>query len=106
MRRLLGLLAVLVAVLPLGASPAVAADRTGTPIVVLGVPGLRWDDLSPSATPAMWALARHGATGTLVVRAVDETTPPLDGWATLSAGNRARGGLEPRRTSVAGTAAP
>jgi hypothetical protein len=99
-RRILGLLTVLtalVALLPLSATTAVAATAggTGTPIIVLGVPGLRWDDLSPSTTPAMWALARRGATGALVVRAVDETTRPLDGWATLSAGNRARGGLTP-----------
>jgi hypothetical protein len=92
-RRLLGLLALLLAVLPLGVRPALGAERAGSPIIVLGVPGLRWDDLSPSATPTMWALAQRGATGGLVVRSVDEATRPLDGWATLSAGNRARGGL-------------
>jgi hypothetical protein len=93
---MLGFLAVLVALLPLGAFPSAASaatDRSGTSIIVLGVPGLRWDDLSPTATPTMWALAQHGATGALVVRAVDETTQPMDGWATLSAGNRARGGV-------------
>ena len=95
-RRMLGFLAVLMALLPLGAFPPAASaarERSGSPIIVFGVPGLRWNDLSPTVTPTMWALAEHGATGALVVRAVDETTQPLDGWATLSAGNRARGGV-------------
>ena len=68
-----------------------AAPPADPRILVLGVPGLRWDELGAAGTPRIWHLATTGATGALVVRGVDEVTPPLDGWATLSAGNRARG---------------
>ena len=67
----------------------------GSSVFVLGVPGLRWDDLSATRTPQLWKLATEGAIAALIVRGADEATPPADGWGTLSAGNRVRvpGGL-------------
>ena len=91
-RRLAGVLAALLLVLgsagPAGAAEddAYAADR----VVVLGVPGLTWADLSPGTTPALWELAGDSAIGALSVRAARSTTCVLDGFATLGAGNRAR----------------
>jgi hypothetical protein len=57
--------------------------------VIVGAPGLRWDDVSPSATPALWRLAAEGAVGSLAVRSASRLTCPLDGWVTLGAGNLA-----------------
>ncbi len=76
------------------ASPAAASS-----VVVVGVAGLRWDSVSPSRTPALWALASRGSLGALSVRSVGARTCAVDGWATLGAGNRARGlGAPPDRT--------
>jgi hypothetical protein len=89
---LLAVLAVLLTVLvtahPAGAAPAegTAADR----VVVVGVPGLVWDDVDPQATPELWALAEGSPIGAVSVRAARSTSCVLDGWATLGAGNRAR----------------
>ncbi|TFV51848.1 hypothetical protein E4P41_21785, partial [Geodermatophilus sp. DF01-2] len=82
------LTAVLVPALPAGAAPAggTAADR----IVVVGIPGLVWDDVDPEATPNLWALAEGSPIGAVSVRAARSTSCVLDGWATLGAGNRAR----------------
>ncbi|SDQ22098.1 hypothetical protein SAMN05428996_1148 [Quadrisphaera sp. DSM 44207] len=77
-----------------GASPAAAAapDRAGAvpgPVVVVGVPGLRWDDVDPATTPALHGLLGQGAVGTLVTRSVRSVDCPVDGWLALSAGRRA-----------------
>ena len=82
------LLAVLLG-LPSGAAAAddpARADR----VVVVGVPGLTWNDIDPEGTPELWAMAEDSAIGALSVRAARSTTCVLDGWATLGAGNRAR----------------
>lgn len=81
------LAALLVVLLP---RPALAATDPGTrPLVVLGIPGLTWDDITPKGTPGLHALAQKGGTGSLVVRTVHESTCPADGWLTLGAGARA-----------------
>jgi hypothetical protein len=60
------------------------------PVVVVGVDGLIWDDVTPDRTPALAALALHYPSGLLAGRGADEKTSSLDAWATISAGNRAR----------------
>lgn len=69
-----------------GARPAAVA---GEPVVLIGVPGLRWSDLSPGDTPAMWHLADNAAIGSLVVRGLGSRTCPADGWLMVSAGSSA-----------------
>ena len=59
------------------------------PVVLVGVAGLRWTDVSPAATPSLWRLASQGSPGTLVTRAVLPRTCPVDDWLTLNAGARA-----------------
>jgi len=68
-----------------GASPAPARH-----VVVVGLSGLRWSDVSPSATPELWRLAARGSVGSLVDYAVLPLTCPADGWLTLNAGARAQ----------------
>ncbi|MEX2290853.1 MAG: hypothetical protein WD794_11080 [Mycobacteriales bacterium] len=58
------------------------------PVVVVGVPGLRWSDVG-AATPTLQRLAGESAVGALSVKAVPAVSCPADGWLTLGAGNRA-----------------
>jgi hypothetical protein len=86
-----------VAVLVAAGSAAALAVRpaTGAPqdtvdyVVVVGVAGLRWEDVDPVDTPTMWRLAQQGSIGSLSVRSAREPTCPTDGWLTLGAGNYA-----------------
>jgi len=59
--------------------------RSGS-VVIVSVPGLRWEDLAATSTPSLDELL--GATGLLSVRAVGPTTSPAEGYLTLGAGNR------------------
>ena len=61
-------------------------------MVVVGLSGLRWSDVSPAATPTLWRLAGQGSVGSLVDYAVLPLTCPADGWLTLNAGARAQSG--------------
>ena len=63
-------------------------------VVVAGAPGLRWDDLDPERTPALWREASAGSIGWLSVRSANRTTCPGDGWLTLGAGNYAAYGSD------------
>jgi hypothetical protein len=95
---LLGALAVaaaLVAALSgMGSGPAQAAGKPGPAVsphvVIVGLSGLRWTDVSASATPALSAMARAGSPGSLVTFAVGPHTCPADAWLTLNGGDRAQ----------------
>lgn len=67
------------------AEPDVRADY----VIVVGVPGLRWEDLDERRTPTLWHLAEQGSIGSMSVRSAATPTCPADGWTTLSAGNYA-----------------
>ena len=69
-----------------GGAQAIAARH----VVVVGISGLRWSDVSPSATPTLWRLAGQGSVGSLVDYATKPLTCPADGWLTLNAGARAQ----------------
>src|SRR5665811_1728149 len=73
----------------LTAGAADAADPGQGRVVVVGVAGLRWADVSPEATPALWSLAQHAAIGTVAARSVRSSACPADGGLTISAGARA-----------------
>jgi hypothetical protein len=84
------LAAVLTALLGVLAPAGAATGATAQHVVLVGVPGLAWSDLSARQTPQLWDLAGSSAIGALSVRAARATSCLLDGWATLGAGNRAR----------------
>ena len=67
------------------AGPAVSG-----PVVVVGISGLRWTDVSAAATPALWRVTSDGSPGSLVDYAILPHTCPEDAWLTMNAGNRAR----------------
>ena len=75
----------------LGWSPArAAASAPSGRVVIVGVPGLMWSDITPENTPALWGLTGEGAAAGLSVRTTRSFTCPTDGWLTVSAGQRAR----------------
>lgn len=86
---LLALLAVLAPPSGAGTAPP-AAKGPSSRVVLIGVPSLLWSDISRTTTPALWGLTSHGSAAALSVRATTSMTCPVDGWLTLSAGQRAR----------------
>ncbi|MET9019483.1 hypothetical protein ABZV93_05845 [Actinopolymorpha sp. NPDC004070] len=85
-------------------------ERAGParPVVLVGIGGLTAGDVSPARTPSLAALVGRGSPGVLVPRSVRTHTCPLDGWLTVSAGERAAGpstcGPLPRVVPVPGGA--
>lgn len=87
------LLSFLLAAVVLVAVPASAAaappERPDGPVVLVGVPGLQWEEIDPRTTPALWNLADGSAIGNTSIRTATSRTCPVDGWLTVSAGQRA-----------------
>lgn len=77
----------------IAAAPArYAGPAPGRHVALIGVPGLRWSDMSSAGTPNLWRLAGRAAIGLMSVRAVGRLTCPADGWVTVSAGARSASG--------------
>src|SRR5690625_2194654 len=77
------------------ASSASAADGAPAaneaaqgPVVVIGVGGLLWSDISQAQTPALFDLVGASDLSSLSVRTQGEITCPADGWLTLATGRR------------------
>ncbi|MCC2319658.1 hypothetical protein [Cellulomonas xiejunii] len=85
---LLAALAVLLGTPAQALDPAVPEPVPG-PVVLIGVTGLRWDDVGSLTTPALWGLSREGSVGAVATRSVRARNCPADGWLAVSAGNRA-----------------
>jgi hypothetical protein len=68
----------------IGPAPAVPNG----PVTFVGIGGLRWADIAPDTTPALWQVTRHSAAASLTVRAGRAGTCPIDGWLTLNSGTR------------------
>jgi hypothetical protein len=87
---LLVLVAAAASLAGLAVRPATGATQVSADyVIVAGAAGLRWDDLDPQRTPALWAEATKGSAGWLSVKSAHRTTCPADGWLTLGAGNYA-----------------
>ncbi len=52
----------------LPAAPARVLGGDPPKVLVIAVPDLRWSDLSPQQTPAIWRLLTEGAAGALSVK--------------------------------------
>ena len=71
------------------AGPAsTSVPEPAAPVVVVGVAGLRWTDVSRSTTPNLWHMIGGGSVASINVRTAAPATCPLDAWLTLSAGTR------------------
>ncbi|MEU4384704.1 hypothetical protein [Promicromonospora sp. NPDC023805] len=71
-----------------GSAAASSTPKPAAPVVVVGVAGLRWTDVSRSTTPNLWHMIGGGSVASINVRTADPATCPLDAWLTLSAGSR------------------
>nr|BFE85114.1 hypothetical protein GCM10020093_077150 [Planobispora longispora] len=94
--RRTALLTLLPVVFMLLAAGGTAAASTAAPtgrVVIVGVPGLLWSDLDPARTPNLWTLVQGGGSASLSTRAAPPKGRgficPVEGWLTLSAGQRA-----------------
>ena len=73
-----------------GTGPAPKAPGPAeAPLVLVGVPGLLWEDITPAHTPTLWEVAERSAIGNMSIRTANSRTCPADGWHSVSAGNRA-----------------
>ena len=79
----------------LGAPAASAASAAAGPqarhVVIVGISGLRWNQVTAAGTPELWRLAGGGSVGSLVDYAQQPLACPADGWLTLNAAARAQG---------------
>jgi uncharacterized protein (DUF697 family) len=80
-------------VLAVGPATAARADapapaRTG-PVVVVGVPDLRWQDVDRTRTPTLWQLAGRSSIGTMTDQSGEGDARRAAGWLTLNTGSRA-----------------
>jgi hypothetical protein len=63
------------------------------PVLVIGVPDLRWEDLDPSHTPALWDLAGRSSIGAMTDQSGEGDTRQATGWLVLGTGTRAVSGV-------------
>ncbi|WP_053203861.1 hypothetical protein [Jiangella muralis] len=68
-------------------APATTSDPQQR-VVLLGIPGLSWPDITPEGMPTLYDLAGSEAAGSLTVRTVRTRTCVVDGWLTVSSGRR------------------
>jgi hypothetical protein len=69
--------------------PPTSDPEPGESLVVVGLGGISWDDVSAEDTPVLWGLLRDGAAASVSVKTLHLTTCPTDGWATISSGEAA-----------------
>ncbi|MCZ3387782.1 MAG: hypothetical protein LH645_01380 [Actinomycetia bacterium] len=67
-----------------------AAGALPASVVIVGMPGLRWSDVTPDTTPYLWQMLDESALGQMSTRSARSHTCPADGWVQLGTGNRAR----------------
>jgi hypothetical protein len=96
-----GAVAVLAVAAPIAARAAAAGPgpsraATASPVtprpghvILVGIGGLRWSDISPTVTPRLWRLAGQGSAGALDVTGISIRSCPVDGWLTLNSAARA-----------------
>src|ERR1700734_3720852 len=72
-------------------SEAAAAQALARHVVIVGISGLTWSDVTPAATQELWRLAAAGSVGSLVDYAQQPLACPADGWLTLNSAARAQG---------------
>lgn len=68
-----------------------AREQLLAKVVVIGVPGLTWNDVK--ASPELTALVNQSHVGSISVKTSGPHTCPVDGWLTISAGTRAWGSV-------------
>jgi hypothetical protein len=72
-------------------APRAAVPAQARYVVVVGISGLTWSNVTQAATPELWRLAAAGSVGSLVDYAQQPLACPADGWLTLNSAARAQG---------------
>jgi len=70
------------------APPSVALSGPASKVLLVGVPGLRWDDVGTGAMPVLDGMIRDGAVAAMTVRTRSPDPSVTEGYATLGAGSR------------------
>ncbi len=107
---LLGLAVLALAILISAGAAGAEASSSGEAsrprkILIVSMAGLTWEDVAAGRAPALASLARDWSVGVLSIRSVGSRTDSASAFASLGAGNRARGG-GPTDMELAPNAAP
>src|SRR5690625_42381 len=68
---------------------ATPSDVDDPRVVLVGIAGLAWSDVTAENTPTLYSMAGDDAVASLTVRTVRSRTCEVDGWLTAGAGRRA-----------------
>lgn len=79
----------------LTSSPDSRAITQPGPLVMVSMPTLSWDDISPTRTPTLWHLAERGAVGAQATMVLSSHSCSNTSWLTFSAGSRTAFGHPP-----------
>ena len=66
-----------------------ASQALARHVVLVGISGLTWSDVTPASTRELWRLAMAGSVGSLVDYAQQPVACPADGWLTLNSAAQA-----------------
>jgi len=77
---------------PAAADVHTAASAPSGHVVVLGIDGLQWGDVTQAGMPTLFNLVGHSDIASLVTRTPTGSTCPADGWLTLGTGSRSTSG--------------
>lgn len=88
------------------ARPAHQPMEQPGPTIVVAMPTLTWDDVSPEYTPTLWSMAQQGAVGNVITRSIAPHSCSQAAWMTMSAGARATWGYPPGQTGSDGIVDP
>ena len=73
---------------PASVGPSARAEK----VLLVGLPGLRWDDIGTGVMPTLDRLAAGGAVAAMSVRTRSDTPTVSEGYASLGAGSRVQTG--------------
>jgi hypothetical protein len=74
------------------APASIASTERAEKVLLVGLPGLRWDDVGTGAMPTLDRLAAGGAVAAMSVRTRSDTPTVSEGYASLGAGSRVQTG--------------
>jgi len=69
------------------------ATPSSGPVLVIGVPDLRWEDVDRVRTPTLWRLAGRSSIGAMTDQSGEGDTREATGWLVLGTGSRAVAGV-------------
>ena len=71
-----------------GVGSAPAAPAVPKRVIIISVPRLTWDQITPETTPNLYRFFRHSAVGDLSLRTISPRTSISEGYLSIGTGNR------------------